>query len=437
MSISVHAGVKEKRCRVLLLIEKTEQVERKIEIEMEGVEEMEIVIVGGGICGLATALALHRKGIASVVLERSESLRATGGGIGIQANGWRALEQLGIASELRQTALTFQLVRTIWLDSGKQKESPVSEGEARCVERSKLIELLVAHLPVGTIRFGCHIISIKLDAHTSTPILHMHDGSIIKAKVVIGCDGSHSVIGDFLELKPPKPLSTVCAVRGFTNYPNGHGFAPEGRRQIKGQVLVGTAPVTETLVFWSVVLQVYPQDSNVWKDPKLIRQFALESAKGFPTEMIEMINSSDENSLSLTHIRYREPWDVLLGRFRKGSVTVAGDAMHIMGPFLGQGGSAALEDAVVLARCLASKLREVNLERNGRETMVVQKVGEALDAYVKERRMRLVWLSAQTYLTGKLLLDSSPLPLKFLTLVVMATLFRDPGGHSQYDCGRL
>jgi hypothetical protein len=78
-------------------------------------------------------------------------------------------------------------------------------------------------------------------------------------QVVIGCDGSHSVIGDFLELKPPKPLSTVCAVRGFTNYPNGHGFAPEGRRQIKGQVLVGTAPVTETLVFWSVVLQVYPQ----------------------------------------------------------------------------------------------------------------------------------------------------------------------------------
>jgi len=43
--------------------------------------------------------------------------------------------------------------------------------------------LLAAHLPVGTIRFGCHIISIKLDAHTSTPILHMHDGSIIKAKV--------------------------------------------------------------------------------------------------------------------------------------------------------------------------------------------------------------------------------------------------------------
>jgi hypothetical protein len=67
---------------------------------------------------------------------------------------------------------------------------------------------------------------------------------------------------------------------------------------------------------------------------------------------------------------------------------------------------------------LAPKLLEENLERNGRE-MMVQKVGEALDAYVKERRMRLVWLSTQTYLTGKLLLDDSPLPMKLLSLVIV------------------
>ncbi|KAB8933557.1 hypothetical protein FH972_026843 [Carpinus fangiana] len=324
----------------------------------------------------------------------------------------------------------------MFLDSGKQKESPVSEGEARCVERSKLIELLAAHLPLGTIRFGCRVISVKLDTQTtSTPILHMHDGSIIKAKIVIGCDGGNSIIGEFLELKPPKLLS-ACAVRGFTNYPNGHGFPPDFIRQKKGPILLGRTPVNDTLVFWFVASQGYPQDSNVWKDPELIRQYALESTKGFPTEMTEMINRSDEKSLSLTHLRYRDPRDVLFGRFRKGSVTVAGDAMHIMGPFLGQGGSAGVEDAIVLARCLAPKLQEENLERNGRE-MMVQNVGEALDAYVKERRMRLVWLSTQTYLTGKLLLDDSPLPMKLLSLVIVVALFRDPVGHSRYDCGRL
>ncbi|OQU76536.1 hypothetical protein SORBI_3010G162101 [Sorghum bicolor] len=63
------------------------------------------VIVGGGICGLATALALHRKGISSLVLEKSsETLRTDGVAIGVHANGWRALDQLGLATELRETA---------------------------------------------------------------------------------------------------------------------------------------------------------------------------------------------------------------------------------------------------------------------------------------------------------------------------------------------
>jgi 2-polyprenyl-6-methoxyphenol hydroxylase-like FAD-dependent oxidoreductase len=63
-------------------------------------EELDIVIVGGGIAGLATSLALHRKGIKSVVLERSESVRSEGAAFGIQTNGWLALQQLGVADKL-------------------------------------------------------------------------------------------------------------------------------------------------------------------------------------------------------------------------------------------------------------------------------------------------------------------------------------------------
>lgn len=184
------------------------------------------------------------------------------------------------------------------------------------------------------------------------------------------------------------------------------------------------------------MLLVSTDSSNVWTDPELIRQLALESVKGFPTEMIEMIDGSDLNSLSLTHMRYRAPWDILFGKFRKGNVTVAGDAMHVMGPFLGQGGSAGVEDSIVLARCLASTLQEVNLE-NGDRSMRVQKVGEALDAYAKERRMRLVWLSTQTYLMGTFLLGSSSLVVKLGVIIALVALFRDPIGHSRYNCGRL
>ncbi|KAK1436653.1 hypothetical protein QVD17_02435 [Tagetes erecta] len=67
-----------------------------------------------------------------------------------------------------------------------------------------------------------------------------------------------------------------------------------------------------------------------------------------------MINTTDGKSLSLKNLKYRAPWDLLKGAFSRGTVIhVAGDAMHVMGPFLGQGGSAPLEDAVVLARNVA------------------------------------------------------------------------------------
>lgn len=86
-------------------------------------EEIDILIVGGGICGLATALALHRKGIGSIVLERSETIRATGAAIGVLANGWRALHQLGLDSALRSTAIPFQRALDIWVDKGVVRET--------------------------------------------------------------------------------------------------------------------------------------------------------------------------------------------------------------------------------------------------------------------------------------------------------------------------
>ncbi|GKB16723.1 putative FAD/NAD(P)-binding domain protein [Tanacetum coccineum] len=68
-------------------------------------DDDKVVIIGAGICGLAMSLALHRKGIRSVVYEKSESLgNDTGAAIRIWKNGWRALDQLGVADILRLKA---------------------------------------------------------------------------------------------------------------------------------------------------------------------------------------------------------------------------------------------------------------------------------------------------------------------------------------------
>ncbi|XP_058195654.1 monooxygenase 1-like isoform X1 [Rhododendron vialii] len=404
-------------------------------------EEQEIVIVGAGICGLATALALHRKGVRSVVLERSKTLRASGGGIGIWANGWCTLEQLGVASDLRKTALPIQRFRDVWLDKGLNQETPVT-GEARCLMRSDLIRTLADALPPGTIHFGCQIVSVKMDPSNSYPILQLLDGSFIVAKILIGCDGLNSVVANFLELKPTKEFGS-CAVRGLTNYPNGHAFPHELVRTRRNGIVVGVIPINDKLVYWFVGQQAIREGADHAKGsqrPELIRELILQSIDGFPPEVAQLIEDSELESLSLTRLRYRAPWDLLLGKFRKGTVTVAGDAMHVMGPFLGQGGSAALEDAIVLARCLSRKFvnpvdRVPNSERETTRMMMIREVGEAIDQYVKERRMRVVRLSMHTYLIGSLLKPSSLL-VKFACIVFMVVFFRN-ANHTRYDCGLL
>ncbi|CAL5442125.1 unnamed protein product [Camellia sinensis] len=315
-------------------------------------EEHEIVIVGGGICGLATALALHRKGVRSVVLEKSETLRATGAAI--------AIFEFSIAYILLLTIwpLDKYRAREVWLDKGSTKETSFGHGEARCLKRSDLINTLADALPPHTIHFGCQIVGVKLDALTSNPILQLLDGRCIVAK-----------------------------------------------------------------------------HARALQNPDLIIQSTLPLIDGFPPEIQQMIEDSDVESLSLTHVRYRAPWDLLLGKFRKGTVTVAGDAMHVMGPLLGQGGSAGLEDAIVLARCLYQKLSEVH-QIQSRSQMMMHKVVEAMDQYVKERRMRVVRLSMQTYLTG-LLVGPSSMLVKLASIVLMVIFFRNQNDHTTYDCGLL
>ncbi|XP_077246705.1 monooxygenase 1-like isoform X2 [Tasmannia lanceolata] len=391
--------------------------------------DYEIAIVGGGICGLATALALHRKGLRSVVLERAESLRATGAAIGVWTNGWRALDQLGVGPMLRQKAMLIRGFREISVDGKTIRVIPNGKEEHRCLRRSDLIEALAVQLPPQTIHFGCRIVSVEIDQVTSFPVLHLHDGSVIRAKVVLGCDGVSSIVAESIGLKPPR-ISRIIGMRGLTTYPKGHGFSNEFIRMKEKCLLLGIVPIDDKLVYWFISRPRLPKDSGVSREPKVLIEAMVEEMKDFPAEITEMVKNSDLDSLSYTQIRYRAPWDLLWARFRIATMTVAGDAMHVMGPFLGQGGSAGLEDAIVLARCLAKEICLSN-DRNLRNRVEIR-----LDMYIKERKMRILMLSATTYLVGLMRGDSSTAKM-VLILAIVRIFFGNRLSHAQYDCGRL
>ncbi|MCL7049492.1 hypothetical protein MKW94_027752 [Papaver nudicaule] len=398
------------------------------------IEENKIVIIGGGICGLATALALHKKGLESVVLERSDKLRTTGATILIHTNGWRALDQLGVGNQLREIGHLITRYRGISLDDGKEEEASLMKEELRCLKRLELVQILADNLPVNTIRFGCHTVSVKLDPLTSQPILQLHDGTSIKCKVVIGCDGVNSVVSEFVGLKATRNFSTR-GVRGFTSYPSGHGFSDDFFKIRKDNRIFCRNPVNKNLMYWFVGLPS-SCDLGVSSEPELIKQVTIKSIMDFPPDVIELVKKTDLDTLTLTNLRYRPPWDISLGKFRKGTVIVAGDAMHIMGPFLGQGGSAALEDAVVLARNLAKEMCVKAFKITEKQVMQV-KIGAAMDRFVRERKMRLIQLSSHTYLIGMLLEPSSGKFTKLLIIIALVIFFSNSQGHVQYNCGHL
>ncbi|XP_043712224.1 monooxygenase 1-like isoform X2 [Telopea speciosissima] len=381
-----------------------------------------IVIVGGGICGLATALALHRKGYESLVVERADSLRTSGADtISVYTNGWRALDQLGVGKDLRETAL--------FLCGGE---------EFRVLNKGDIIRTLANNLPPNTIRFGIDIVDVELDPITSDPVLQLRDGNVIKAKVVIGCDGVESVVAKWLRLKATK-LLPYCGVRGFTNYPNGHDLGNEILRLSGDQATLSRTPIDDKLVYWLLTRKWTPQDSRDSKDTRLIRDSTLKYIKDFPEEVIEMINNSELGSLTLHRMRFHTPWDLLIGNFRKGKVTVAGDAMHVMIPLLGQSASLGLEDSIVLARCLDQEIYKLAGPEESRRKQVMQEnknVEAAFDRYVKERRMRLLKISTQSYLTGLLQMTSSSM-VKIGLLLLLLILFGKSISHAKYDCGRL
>ncbi|XP_020106526.1 uncharacterized protein LOC109722795 isoform X2 [Ananas comosus] len=399
-------------------------------------EYQNVVIVGAGICGLATALGLHRKRIRCLVLEKAASMRTEGSGIDIFANGWRALDQLRVGTELRTKSIAVTEIHEQWLEENRMRVFPCSNVEVRCVRRKDLIEILANNLPANTLRFNCQITAISTDPATSFPVLHTSDGMVIKAKIVIGCDGLNSIVAKSLGLVMPKSFPT-WVLRGFTPYPDGHSFGTFFYRIRNKHLFLGRVPVDDRLVHWFIAPMNPFKDLNDLKDPKLIRDFAVELLQKFPSEVIEMVKASDLSSISLRYISYRPPWQLMLNDLWRGTMVLAGDAMHVMGPFLGQGGCASIEDGVVLARCISQKLPADSECTVISDKELHERIEAALSDYVKERKLRVIGLSTNSYLIGSITGTSSWVK-KLLCIIILVLFFKDsPLCHSDYDCGKL
>nr|ATL77043.1 zeaxanthin epoxidase [Phellodendron amurense] len=306
----------------------------------------------------------------------------------------------------------------------------------RYIHRKNLLQALADELPIDTIHFSCKIAAIETQTHdgSSPVIIHLGDGTLIKAKVLIGCDGVHSMVARWLGLSAPVKSGRSAGL-GMAVFPEGHGLSHEVRQFIDVGLRAGYVPLNDKEIYWFLTCNSPPKGENLAGNPELLQKEVLDKyAKVLPPLLVDIIQKSDLSTLHWAPLMFRHPWNMLIGNLSKGNITVAGDAMHPMTPDLGQGGCSALEDAVVLGRHIGNSfIKNKRLVTTGDNN-----VGQAIDEYVKERKWRVTGLITGSYLSGWVQNGGSKWWMKFLRDVIFYRLFFGwILSIAKYDCGKL
>ncbi|CAN0842613.1 Monooxygenase 3 [Linum grandiflorum] len=397
----------------------------------------DVVIVGAGIAGLATAVSLKRLGIRSVVLEQADSLRTGGTSLTLFKNGWKVLDAIGVADELRPQFLEIQGM-VVNSQDGKQlrsfrfKDEDQSQ-EVRAVERGILLEALANQLPPESIRFSSKLSKIETKDDGAT-LLQLTDGTEVLAKIVVACDGIRSPVAKWMGF-PEAKYSGHCAFRGLGVYQNGHPFEPRVNYVYGRGIRAGYVPVSETKVYWFVCFNS-PSVGPRITDPSELKKQAKSLVKNWPSELQNLIDITPDETLSRTPLVDRWLWPAMTPPPSKGGVVLVGDAWHPMTPNLGQGGCCALEDSIVLARKLAAAMKS---DSDRPSTSSLAAVEEAFRSYGDERWPRVFPLTIRANVVGSLLQWENPVVCAVRNGVVIPKLVRLGPilEHTNFECEPL
>ncbi|XP_076886234.1 monooxygenase 2-like [Bidens hawaiensis] len=400
-------------------------------------ENVDIVIVGAGLAGLTTALSLHRLGLRSLVLELSESLRITGFALLLWTNAWRALDVVGVGNILRQKSTQIKGFKIASLDTGLftseqalDKDVKFEGYESRCVIRKDLLETIVNELPPDTIRYSSKVAAIDELGHFK--LVHLANGSILKTKVLIGCDGVNSVVAKWLDLGTPISVGR-SAIRGLVELPDGSDFGPMFHVHFGGGVRFGIIPIDHKTFHWfcTFIPSQVPSYEEDWKvNPIKMKQFVSSRINKLPQEAQDVVEKTTLSNIIYSPLKFRQPWNVLFGNIVKDNVCVAGDVLHPMTPDISQGGCAAIEDSVVLGRCRG----EAFLKKPGEDDDEYERIKKGLEKYGKERRWRSFSLISVSYCVGFMQQSKGSLVRKVWFSRYTPSAFLK---MTNFDCGNL
>jgi 2-polyprenyl-6-methoxyphenol hydroxylase-like FAD-dependent oxidoreductase len=307
-----------------------------------------IVIIGGGIGGLTTAVALACKGLAAEVYEQAPELKEVGAGVGLWANALWALEPIGLAGEVVRLGerVARQGVKRpdgTWLMCYPEEALEKRWGAGfAAVHRADLQRLLASQLDPAAIHLGARCTGFQDTPGAVT--VRFADGCEVNADVLIGADGVHSAVR--AKLLGPAPLR----YRGYTGV---RSLTPAGSVPLPGDGIetwgqgarFGFAPAPGERIIWYATWNAPAAEEPA--DGMRARLRTLFG--GWHDPIPAVIEATPEDAIVRNDIYDRWP----ARTWTRGRVALIGDAIHPMTPDLAQGACQAIIDATTLASCLA------------------------------------------------------------------------------------
>ncbi|MGE2723826.1 FAD-dependent oxidoreductase [Mycolicibacterium pulveris] len=303
-----------------------------------------IVVVGAGIAGLATTVALQRRGHdVTLVEERTDT--SSGAGISIWPNALAALDEFGLGDAVRAAGGRVTAGALRWRDgSWLRRPSPQrivkALGEPLVViRRSTLTAVLADALADGSLRTG---VSAEALVPTGDGVrVALSNSTTLTADAVIGADGTHSMVARHLNGTLNNRYVGYTAWRGVA----AHAIDPNVAGEVLGPAVeFGHVPLGPDHTYWFATERTPEGGRAAQGELAYLRsRFA-----GWAEPIPQVLAATDPDEVLRNDLYDRDA----ARQWSRGPVLVVGDAAHPMRPHLGQGGCQGIEDAAILARFL-------------------------------------------------------------------------------------
>jgi len=358
---------------------------------------LKAIIIGAGIGGLTTAIALKRAGYQIEVYDRVKELRPVGAGISLWSNGVKVMNWLSLGDEIQKIGgemnrMTYlskenELLNDIDLlpliDQVGQRPYPVS--------RSELQSMLLEQLGKEHVTLETKCIGAKEENNQVTAIFE--DGSTATGDVLIAADGVRSVLRNYVTQQKPEPR--------YADYVNWNGLvdaSPELADKHSWVIYVGDGKRASMMPVGGDRFYYFfgvPMEKGTVVEPQDRRDELAELFQGWPEpvqNLIQKLNPLETNRLEIHDL---DP----LEKLARGRVVLVGDAGHATTPTLGQGGCQAMEDAEILCRYLVTTnisvedaLQRYESARKERTARLVLKARQRADTiYGKKMELTQQW----------------------------------------------